>query len=92
LAVEWEATVDKWKNITKFSKTVPVKRQIITPPVKQVPALLKPKTLGWHTSAGIKAPNFYTGTFIKGVATMHKSNMVPITNAEDAVAISHMRR
>ena len=34
----------------------------------------------------------YTGTLIKGIATMHKSNAVPILNQEDAEAISKMRR
>ena len=34
----------------------------------------------------------YTGTLIKGIATMHKSNAVPILNQEDAEAIAKMRR
>lgn len=34
----------------------------------------------------------YTGTLIKGIATMHKSNAVPVLNEEQAVEISHMRR
>lgn len=34
----------------------------------------------------------YTGTLIKGIATMHKSNAVPIINDEQAVEISRMRR
>ena len=39
-----------------------------------------------------KEPQKYTGTLIKGIATMHKSNAVPILNQEDAVDISKMRR
>ena len=34
----------------------------------------------------------YTGTLIKGIATMHKSNAVPIINEKQAVEISKMRR
>jgi hypothetical protein len=34
----------------------------------------------------------YTGTLIKGIGTMHKSNSVPVTNDEDALAIARMRR
>ena len=34
----------------------------------------------------------YTGTLVKGIATMHKSNAVPVLNNEDATAISQMRR
>jgi hypothetical protein len=34
----------------------------------------------------------YTGTLIKGIATMHKSNAVPVINEEQAIEISKMRR
>jgi hypothetical protein len=34
----------------------------------------------------------YTGTKIKGIGTMHKSNAVPIFSDEEAVAIATMRR
>lgn len=34
----------------------------------------------------------YTGTLIKGIAVTHKSNLVPITSAEQATDIARMRR
>lgn len=34
----------------------------------------------------------YTGTYIRGIAVMHKSNMVPITSGKDAKEIARMRR
>ncbi len=34
----------------------------------------------------------YNGDYIKGIATMHKSNLVPITNGDQAKDISRMRR
>jgi len=34
----------------------------------------------------------YTGTLVKGIATMHKSNAVPIIDDEQARDISRMRR
>jgi hypothetical protein len=34
----------------------------------------------------------YTGTLITGIATMHKSNAVPIINREQAIDIANMRR
>ena len=34
----------------------------------------------------------YTGTKIKGIGTMHKSNAVPVFSDEEAVEISRMRR
>ena len=39
-----------------------------------------------------KDPPKYTGTLIKGIATMHKSNAVPVLNQEQATEISNMRR
>ena len=38
------------------------------------------------------APKVYTGTKVMGIATMHKSNAVPVFNSEEAVEISSMRR
>jgi hypothetical protein len=37
-------------------------------------------------------PKVYTGTKVKGIGTMHKSNAVPIFSDEEAVEISRMRR
>jgi hypothetical protein len=34
----------------------------------------------------------YTGNMVKGIATMHKSNAVPVFSDEQAVDISRMRR
>jgi hypothetical protein len=39
-----------------------------------------------------RAANVYTGTLIKGIATMHKSNAVPIIDQQQAIDISNMRR
>lgn len=39
-----------------------------------------------------KAAPVYTGTKIKGIGTMHKSNAVPIFSDDEAVAIAQMRR
>lgn len=39
-----------------------------------------------------KEPMKYTGTLIKGIATMHKSNAIPIINKEQAEEVAKMRR
>lgn len=39
-----------------------------------------------------KEENKYTGSLITGVAVMHKSNIVPIINRQQAEEISRMRR
>lgn len=36
--------------------------------------------------------NVYTGDALLGIATMHKSNLVPVFKEADAVELSHMRR
>lgn len=39
-----------------------------------------------------KKPNVYTGDRLLGIATMHKSNSVPVFSQEDAIEIATMRR
>ena len=43
-------------------------------------------------NAVLKPAKQYTGTKVKGIATMHKSNAVPVFSDEEAVDISKMRR
>ena len=46
-----------------------------------------------NMSPCLKSPDkVYTGTMIKGIGTMHKSNAVPIFSDEQAVDIAKMRR
>jgi len=48
---------------------------------------------GIDASPAVLAPTkVYTGTKVKGIATMHKSNAVPVFSNEEAVDISKMRR
>ncbi len=54
-----------------------------------IPSLNSENTCGVATKAPEKV---YTGTNIVGIATMHKSNAVPVFSAEDAVDIAKMRR
>jgi hypothetical protein len=43
-------------------------------------------------NATLKPAKVYTGTMVKGIATMHKSNAVPVFSNEEAIDISRMRR
>jgi hypothetical protein len=43
-------------------------------------------------NATMPPPKVYTGTKVKGIATMHKSNAVPVFSDEEAIDISKMRR
>lgn len=52
---------------------------------------LPSRDTGWVSC--VKAPDkVYTGTKIKGIGTMHKSNAVPIFSDEEAQDIARMRR
>ena len=50
------------------------------------------KSVNTGGNAVLKASPIYTGTKVKGIATMHKSNAVPIFSDEEAQDISKMRR
>jgi hypothetical protein len=43
-------------------------------------------------NATLAPAKVYTGTMVKGIATMHKSNAVPVFSDEQAVDIARMRR
>lgn len=48
-----------------------------------------------HCVGGIgakKEENHYTGSLVIGIATLHKSNLVPIINKDQAVEAAQMRR
>jgi hypothetical protein len=50
-------------------------------------------SLGTGGGVATLAPaKVYTGTKVKGIATMHKSNAVPVFSDEEAIDISRMRR
>jgi hypothetical protein len=50
------------------------------------------KSVDTGGNAVLKPSPVYTGTMVKGIATMHKSNAVPVFSDEEAVDISKMRR
>ena len=50
------------------------------------------KSVDTGGNATLKPSKVYTGTMVKGIATMHKSNAVPVFSDQEAVDISKMRR
>ena len=79
------------KNMGKISfdpKSVP---KLTIPPgrdVKQYPSMVTP---GGSATKPVKG-NVYTGTAMKGIGTLHKSNAVPIFSNEEAIDQANMRR
>lgn len=94
LQAEWEKLLKKYepkkpvKSVAKqelrdtYSLGRPACRE--TPKIPSLPFTGAPCTK--------KDAPVYTGTKIKGIGTMHKSNAVPIFSDEEAVAIATMRR
>ena len=56
-------------------------------PTPSVPSA--PETIG--VAARVEPPR-YTGTLVKGIGTMHKSNAIPIIDEEQMKDIARMRR
>ena len=69
----------------------PLQYNLCAPPGRETKNI--PSRSSWVTGAVRTAeiPK-YTGTKIKGIGTMHKSNAVPIFSDDEAEAIAHMRR
>jgi hypothetical protein len=61
-----------------------------TPPGRET-ARIESQDTGWVPCVKVH-DNEYTGTKIKGIGTMHKSNAVPVFTDEEAKDISKMRR
>ena len=91
---EWEAICQKWSSVPKFARTAKVKPSV-TKPAKAVQAIAPAEPPSLKSMQGSTAPptrHQYTGTAIIGLATMHKTNIVPIFSGEQAVAVAQMRR
>ena len=98
-AESWEALQKKWAVEADDKKR---KRAMTAEPLSSSYSLKIPE--GRNTTAHInsldtglgnavlKPAKQYTGTKVKGIATMHKSNAVPVFSDEEAVDISKMRR
>ena len=94
----WKELQKKWGIEAEEKKR---KRAMSAPSLSSVYSLSIPegrnttahlKSVDTGGNATLKAPNVYTGTKVKGIATMHKSNAVPVFSDEQAVDISRMRR
>lgn len=70
------------KKIVDPFKTEPYRREVPNYPSGD----------GIGVSFAKREPNVYTGDKLMGIATMHKSNMVPVFKQEDAEEIAKMRR
>ena len=92
-----------WKELLKqqgIEQEERKRRRAMTSEVLTVPPLsfrgsdlprIESKDTGW-VACTKSVDKVYTGTKVKGIGTMHKSNAVPIFSDDEAIDISKMRR
>lgn len=84
-----------WQKLLKKYETKPVSRAVksvaeVKPYVRETPKIASLPFSGGACPK--KATPVYTGSAIKGIGTMHKSNAVPVFSDEQAIEIATMRR
>ena len=93
-AESWDALQKKWavSNKTQAPNTnLSSTYSLKIPEGRNTTAHIKSVDTGLG-NAVLKPAKQYTGTKVKGIATMHKSNAVPVFSDEEAIDISKMRR
>jgi hypothetical protein len=88
LQKKWEVDAEEKKR-KRAMRAEPLSYKLSSPAersTRHIPSLSTPG----HSTATVH--KVYTGDKILGIATMHKSNAVPVFAQEEAVAISNMRR
>ena len=88
MQAKWELDADE-KRRQRALAAEPLSYKLTTPVGRSTAHIPSLSTPGGSTAPVHKV---YTGTKVKGIATMHKSNAVPVFSDEEAVEISRMRR
>ena len=94
----WKALQKKWgieaeekkRSRAMSAPTLGSAYKLTIPEGRNTTAHIKSRDTGGN--AVLKPSPVYTGTKVKGIATMHKSNAVPVFSDEEAIDISKMRR
>ena len=93
LEAEWHELQQRWAVPAKSSRRAPVEPltyQLTAPPGRSGSQHIPSRDTG---GVAVLAPvKVYTGTKVRGIATLHKSNAVPVFSDQEAVEISRMRR
>ena len=81
----------KPKSLSKFTQRPTIKSPVVTGVFVRETRKIESLNTGLGVATK-SAPMVYTGIKVKGIATMHKSNAVPVFSDEEAKDISSMRR
>jgi hypothetical protein len=96
LDASWKELQKKWdvdaeeKRRKRALRAEPLTYRLTTPAGRSTTHSIPSLSTPGHSTATVH--KVYTGTKVKGIATMHKSNAVPVFSDEEAVEISRMRR
>jgi len=90
LQKKWEVEADEKKR-SRALKAPTLSYSLSAPPGRGNTSHIKSLNSGGGV-ATLAPAKIYTGTKVKGIATMHKSNAVPVFSDEEAIDISRMRR
>ena len=89
LQKKWEVDADE-KRRKRALKAEPLVYKLTAPAGRSTTHHIPSRDTGGN--ATLAPAKVYTGTKVKGIATMHKSNAVPVFSDEEAIEISRMRR
>lgn len=98
LEESWKELQKKWsveaedKKRRRALAAEPLNYTLSAPPGRSTSNNIRSHNTGEVGASTYRDSPVYTGTKVKGIGTMHKSNAVPIFSDEEAVAISSMRR
>jgi hypothetical protein len=92
----WKELQKKWAlEVDATKRKRGLSAEVWNPPERTYRGANDPKIPSKITSwdpCVMPTPKVYTGNMVKGIATMHKSNAVPVFSNQEAVEISNMRR
>lgn len=90
----YEQMMKRWDSVPKFARTArpPNIASTLSKPALRTTDARPPSLMTPGGSTAKHEPAKYTGTKVLGIATMHKSNAVPIFNSDAAVEVTKMRR
>jgi len=89
LQKKWEVEADEKKR-SRAMKAEPLSYKLSAPVGRTTSNHIPSRVTEGHSTAPIT--KVYTGDKILGIATLHKSNAVPVFSQQEAVDISKMRR
>jgi hypothetical protein len=90
LQKKWDVDADE-KRRRRAMSAEPLNYKLSTPVGRSTTHNIPSRDTGGNHSTA-REQKVYTGTKVLGIATMHKSNAVPVFAEEEAIEISRMRR